>query len=70
MTFVTVRQEHFTVMENLNLVTLKKANQLRGVSISFLKQLMREKKLTRYKINTATYVSLVEFDRIAQPVSV
>jgi hypothetical protein len=55
--------------KNLNLVTLKKANQLRGVSVSFLKQLMREGQLTRFKINSATYVSLSQFDRIAQPIT-
>ena len=54
-------------MENKNLRTLKKANAETGASISYFKQLIREGKLTRYKINTATYVSLVEFENLAIP---
>jgi hypothetical protein len=50
-----------------NLVTIKKASQLTGASPSFFKQLLREGKLTRFKINSATYVSLVEFEKIAAP---
>ncbi len=53
--------------ENKRLVTIKKASAETGVSISYFKQLLRERKLTRFKINSATYVSLSEFERIAQP---
>lgn len=48
--------------------TIKKASEIIGASESFLKQLLEEGKLTRYKINTATYISLVEFEQIAKPV--
>ena len=53
--------------QNLNLRTVKKASLETGASQSFLKQLLREEKLTRYKVNSATYVSLVEFEKIATP---
>lgn len=45
--------------------TIKKAAEITGASTSFLTQLLEEGKLTRYKINTATYISLVEFENIA-----
>lgn len=45
--------------------TIKKAAEITGASTSFLAQLLEEGKLTRYKINTATYISLVEFENIA-----
>jgi len=48
-----------------HLVTIKKASEITGSSISFFKQLIREKQLTRYKINTATFVSLIEFEYLA-----
>lgn len=48
--------------------TIKKAAQETGASTSFLTQLLEEGKLTRYKINTATYISLVEFENIATPI--
>lgn len=50
-----------------NLRTIKKASQETGASESFLKQLIREGQLKRYKLNSATYISLAEFERIAQP---
>lgn len=48
--------------------TIKKAAEVTGASERFLVQLVEEGKLTRYKINTATYISLVEFENIATPV--
>lgn len=51
------------------LVTIKKASALTGSSPSFFRQLLREGKLTTHKINSATFVSLVEFEHIAKPVS-
>lgn len=54
-------------METKNLRTIKKAHLETGASISYFKQLLREGKLTRYKINSATYVSLSEFENLAQP---
>ena len=54
-------------MMGKNLRTLKKANAETGVSISYFKQLIREGKLTRYKIHSATYVSLTEFENLATP---
>jgi hypothetical protein len=54
--------------ENLKrLVTLKKAHQETGASVSYFKQLLRERRLTRFKIRSATYISLVEFENIAEP---
>jgi hypothetical protein len=41
------------------------ASAITGSSTSFFKQLIREKKLTRYKINTATFISLLEFEKLA-----
>jgi hypothetical protein len=49
-----------------NLRTIKKAHQETGASISYFKQLLREGKLNRYKINSATYISLAEFENLAQ----
>lgn len=60
--------ETITIMETKNLRTLKKAHAETGASISYFKQLIREGKLKRYKINSATYVSLNEFENLAQPV--
>lgn len=53
--------------KSLNLRTIKKAASETGASISYFKQLIREGKLTRYQINSAIYVSLVEFENLAQP---
>jgi len=55
-------------MENKRLRTLKQASQETGSSISFFKQLVREQKLTKYSVNSAVYVSLAEFEKIAKPV--
>jgi hypothetical protein len=55
---------------NKRLRTIKKAAQETGASQSYFKQLLREKKLTRYKINSSTYVSMAEFEAIAKPVEV
>jgi hypothetical protein len=49
----------------LRLRTIKKLNQEVGISVSFIKQLLYEGKLTRYKIGSATYVSLTEFEKLA-----
>ena len=49
-----------------NLRTIKKAHQETGASISFIKQLLREGKLKRYKSHSATYVSLAEFEKLAE----
>ena len=57
-------------MTEKKLVTIKKASQETGASVSYFKQLLRERKLTRFKINSATYVSLVEFESIAKPVTI
>jgi predicted HTH domain antitoxin len=53
-------------MKEKNLVTIKRASEITGASTSFFKQLLRERKLVRYKINTATYISMSEFENIAQ----
>ena len=55
-------------MKPKNLRTVKKASQETGASISFFRQLLRERKLTKYTINTAVYVSITEFEEIAQAV--
>lgn len=54
--------------EEKALRTIKKAAEVTGASERFLQQLLEEGKLTRYKINTATYISLTEFESIAKPV--
>ena len=51
--------------EPKQLRTIKLAAKETGASTSFLTQLIEEGKLTRYKINTATYISLTEFENIA-----
>ena len=52
----------------MQLRTIKKASQETGASTRFLHQLITEGKLTRYKVNSATYVSLTEFESIAKPI--
>lgn len=47
------------------LVTVKRANEITGASISFFKKLLREERLTRFKIGNATYVSITEFEELA-----
>lgn len=54
-------------MDEKRLVTIKKAHQETGASTSFFKQLVREQKLTGYYINSALYISLVEFEAVAKP---
>jgi hypothetical protein len=54
-------------MEERKLVTVKMASQLTGASRSFFRQLIREHKLRKFKINTAVYVDLREFEKLAQP---
>ncbi len=49
-----------------NLRTIKKASQETGASVSFFKQLIREGLLKRYKVHSATYVSLAEFEQLAE----
>lgn len=56
-------------MEDKRLRTIRKAHLETGASISFFKQLIREHKLTKYQINSAVYVSLAEFEKIANPVA-
>lgn len=51
-----------------DLRTIKKACEITGASNSFLWQLIEEGKLTKYKINTATFISLIEFEQIATPI--
>jgi hypothetical protein len=53
--------------ERKNLVRIKKAHELTGTSVSFFKKLLKENRLQRYKIDRCTYVSLVEFEKMAQP---
>jgi hypothetical protein len=54
---------------NKRLVTVKKAHQEIGSSIGFFKQLLRDGKLTKYKINSCTYLDLYEFVNLALPVN-
>lgn len=49
--------------------SVKKASQLTGASERFLERLLNEGMLTRYKIKSATYISLVEFEQIAVPIT-
>ena len=50
--------------------TIKKASSETGSSQSFLKQLIREGKLRKYQINTAVFIDLTEFEKIAKPTPV
>lgn len=52
---------------DLKLRTVKKASLETGASIAFFRQLLRERKLKKYQINSAVYVSLTEFEQIAKP---
>ena len=52
-------------IESKNLVTIKKAHELTGASENFFKQLLREKQLKKYKVNSATYISMAEFEKLA-----
>jgi hypothetical protein len=51
-----------------NLRTIKKAAAEIGISPRFLTQLLQEGRLTKYKINSAVYVSMTEFESIAIPI--
>lgn len=51
----------------LRLRTIKKLSAETGASQSFIKQLLRDGRLKRYHVNTATYVSLTQFEQIAEP---
>lgn len=53
--------------EDKKLRTIKRLHEECGISISYIKQLLRQNKLTRFKIGSATFVSLIEFEQIAQP---
>lgn len=52
--------------QDLKLRTIKRASQEVGISTSFLKQLLREGKLQRFRVNSAVYISLAQFERLAQ----
>ena len=54
-------------MTDLRLVTVKKAYEITGLSASFFKKLIHDGKLKRHKVNTATLISLTEFEQFAQP---
>lgn len=55
--------------EAKELRTIKRVAEVTGASERFLVQLLTEGKLTRYKINTATYISLIEFEQLAKPIT-
>lgn len=48
--------------------TIKRAAEITGASERFLQRLLQEGKLTKYQINSAVYVSLIEFESIAKPI--
>lgn len=50
-----------------HLRTIKKASEEIGILTSFLRKLIRDGSLTKYKIYSAVYISLVEFESLAQP---
>lgn len=49
-----------------NLKTVKKASQEIGVSQSFLRQLIREGQIKKYKANSAVFISMNEFEQLVQ----
>jgi hypothetical protein len=51
--------------EEKKLTTIKKLSQETGSSQSFIKQLIREGKLKRYRINSAVFINYHEFEKIA-----
>ena len=53
--------------KNKNLVSIKKACEMTGSSYSFFKRLVRAKKLTKFKVNKCTYISMTEFEKLAEP---
>lgn len=48
--------------------TINQAAKETGTSPRFINHLLTAGKLTRYKINTATFISMEEFEQIAVPV--
>lgn len=50
-----------------NLKTLKRLSSETGASVSFLKQLIKERKLTKFRINSGVYISMDEFELLAKP---
>lgn len=48
--------------------TIKRASEVTGASERFLKHLIAEGRLIKYKINSATFISLIELESIAKPV--
>ena len=48
--------------------TIKKAAAETGASQAFLRRLLMDGVLTTFKINTATYISMTEFESIAIPI--
>lgn len=53
--------------EDLRFRTLKKASEETGISVSSLKKLIHEKKLTKFKIKRNTLVSLTEWQELVRP---
>ncbi len=49
-----------------HLRTMKAASRQIGPSISFFKQLVKEGKLKKYRIRRTAYISLVEFESLAE----
>ncbi|HTF19389.1 MAG TPA: hypothetical protein VK658_15015 [Chryseolinea sp.] len=52
-------------MTSLRLMTCRKAAFLTGSSSTFFRQLLKQKKLTRYEVNSSVYISLTEFEALA-----
>jgi hypothetical protein len=48
--------------------TIKRLTSEVGMSSRYITKLMRQGRLTRYKVGRSTYVSLTEFEEIAKPV--
>lgn len=48
------------------IVTIKRAAMLTGSSQSFFRKLLQDKKLKTYRIQSAVYVSLEEFEALAE----
>jgi len=55
-------------MTDRRLRTMKKICQETGSSRTFIYDLLRAKALRRYKIQDVLYISLAEFEALAQPV--
>lgn len=54
---------------DLRLVTVRRASELTGISDQFIKALLKNGKLKKRKINSAIFISMTEFELLAEEMS-